>query len=98
MASIAKINALARQLHGNDGAATAFTLSSLRAHVDEVEGLLKDGDPHWKAEAMDIMIHALTLLERGGVNQRQLDGLMARRLARFEAKILAANSNHKDGE
>ena len=96
--SVRKINALARQLHGSDTAATVFTLNSLRALVDEVEALLKAGDAHWKAETVDIVIHALTLLQRDGVGQRQLDGLMSRRLARFEARILAANGNNKDGE
>ena len=96
--AVGKINVLARQLHGSDSAATAFTLRSLRDHVDEVEGLLKDKDPHWKAETVDVIIHALTLLRRGRVGQRQLDGLMARRLARFREKITAANGNNKDGD
>lgn len=98
ISAIGKINALARRLHGGDRDATAFTFSSLRAHVDEVEGLLKAGDAHWKAETVDIIIHALMLLRRYGVRQRQVDGLMFRRMARFEEKIVAARINNKNGD
>ena len=92
MRAVDEINALARGLHGTDGAATQYTLSSLARHVDEVRGLLEMKDGHWKAETVDIIIHALTLLRRGGVEEKEYAALLERRVARFKEKIAAAKT------
>jgi len=96
MRSVDGINALARKLHGSDAAATAYTFRSLAEHVDEVKALRDAGDEHWKAETLDIIIHALTLLRRGDVDDKEYEVLMNKRLARFKEKIAAANA--KNGE
>ncbi len=88
--SLEKINTLARALHGSDGAVDAHTFKSLAAHVDEVKALLAAEDLHWKAETLDIIIHAMTLLRGHGVGTDEFEGLMQRRLARFQEKISAA--------
>ena len=93
MRAVDEINALARRLHGSDAAATRYTLRSLAEHVDEVSGLLEAGDGHWKAETVDIIIHALTLLRRGDVDEKEYERLMDKRLARFMEKINAAGIN-----
>ena len=93
MRSVDEINVLTRKLHGTDAAATAYTLKSLAEHVDEVRGLLNIKDEHWKAETFDIIIHGLTLLRRGGVDEQEYEALMDRRLARFKEKIAAAKIN-----
>ena len=84
---IDEVNRLARMLHGSDEAATRYTLRSLAEHVDEVRSLLSADDAHWKAETMDIIIHGLTLLRRGGVDGEAYEGLLKARLARFREKI-----------
>jgi alanine racemase len=96
MRSVDEINALARTLHGSDSAATAYTFRSLAEHVDEVKALRDAGDNHWKAETLDIIIHGLTLLRRDGVDDKEYEALMQKRLARFKEKIFAANA--KNGE
>ena len=88
--SLEKINTLARALHGSDIAVDAHTFQSLAAHVDEVRELLAAKDPHWKAETLDIIIHAMALLRHHGVDMAELEDLMQRRLARFQEKISAA--------
>ncbi|MBF0330775.1 MAG: hypothetical protein HQL17_02470 [Candidatus Omnitrophica bacterium] len=82
-----EINRLARVLHGSDAAATAYTFKSLHEHVDEVAELLDAGHEHWKAETVDIIIHAMTLLHRGGVSENAFDALMTQRMTRFKEKI-----------
>ena len=88
--SVDEINALARRLHGDDAAATEFTFTSLSEHVDEVQELLSAGDAHWKAETVDIIIHALTLLRRGQVDEVEAQALLKQRLMRFKEKISIA--------
>ncbi len=94
MPDVDEINVLAKRLHGSDAAANGFTFKSLAEHVDEVRGLLAAKDAHWKAEAVDIIIHGLTLLRRGGVDEREYQALMNKRLARFKEKIGAASTNN----
>ena len=96
MRDVDEINALARALHGSDAAATGYTFQSLAEHVDEVKGLLNAGDEHWKAETLDIIIHGLTLLRRGGVDEKEYEVLMHKRLARFKEKISAANAKNRE--
>ena len=45
---------------------------------------------------MDILIHALTLLRRGGVEEKEYEVLMNERLARFKEKISAANAKNRE--
>lgn len=96
MREVDEINELARELHGSDAAATQYTLQSLAEHVDEVKALQAAGDEHWKAEALDIIIHGLTLLRRSNVDEQEYKTLMNKRLARFKERISAANV--KNGE
>ncbi len=96
MREVDEINALARGLHGSDAAATAYTFQSLAEHVDEVKALQGAGDEHWKAETLDIIIHGLTLLRRGDVDEREYNILMDKRLARFKEKIGAANKKSEE--
>jgi hypothetical protein len=81
------IDALALRLHGERSAADAFTFRSLHDHVEEVRSLKDRHDEHWKAEAVDCIIHNLVLLARHGVGQEVYGGLLSRRLERFEEKI-----------
>jgi|GEM_PF-1818099 len=92
MRAVDEINALARELHGTDAAASAYTFPSLAEHVDEVKGLWDAQDEHWKAETVDIIIHGLTLLRRGNVDEQEYAALMNRRLARFKEKISSTNT------
>jgi hypothetical protein len=87
---VAKIERLSRKLHGSVAAADDFTFHSLAEHVKEVRELLEAGDDHWKAETLDIIIHALVLLKRHGVAEEEIEGLFARRSGRFKEKITAA--------
>ncbi len=96
MRGVDEINALARKLHGSDAAATAYTFRSLTEHVDEVRDLLGAGDEHWKAETLDIIIHGLTLLRRGHVDEKEYEVLMNKRLARFKEKIAAAGPKNRE--
>ena len=96
--AVDEINALARSLHGSDAAATRYTLRSLAEHVEEVRALLDARDEHWKAETMDIIIHGLTLLRRGDVDEQAYERLMNERLARFTEKITAAGKGPVTGE
>ncbi|MFH0752990.1 MAG: hypothetical protein V2A70_00315 [Candidatus Omnitrophota bacterium] len=89
-----EVNLLARRLHGTDADATEYTLKSLQEHVDEVRELLDAKDPHWKAEVVDIIIHALTLLRRGQVSDAAYEALMTRRLDRFIEKIGKGKGNY----
>jgi hypothetical protein len=59
-------------------------------------GLWDGKNEHWKAETMDILIHALTLLRRGGVEEKEYEVLMNERLARFKEKISAANAKNRE--
>jgi hypothetical protein len=95
MRAVDEINALARELHGSDAAATKYTFQSLAEHVDEVKALQGAGDEHWKAETLDIIIHGLTLLRRGDVDEKEYEVLMNERLARFKEKIAAASTRNK---
>ena len=94
MRAVDEINALARTRHGSDEAASAYTFRSLAEHVDEVKALQDAGDEHWKAETLDIIIHALTLLRRGDVDEQEYEALMKGRLARFKEKISLANAKN----
>ena len=85
-----KVNALAQALHGDTAAADGFTFRSMREHVDEIAGLLADGDDHWKAEAVDLILHNHLLLSRHGAKPGEIEELMGRRIGRFEEKIRAA--------
>ena len=99
MRALDEINALARALHGDNTEANKYTFKSLAEHVDEVKGLLAQNDEHWKAEAVDIIIHALTLLRRGDVGRQEYERLMGQRLGRFKEKITAAgviNVNNRE--
>jgi hypothetical protein len=96
MRGVDEINDLARKLHGSDAAASAYTLQSLSEHVDEVRALLKAKDDHWKAETIDIIIHGLTLLRRGDVDDNEYEALMHKRLARFKEKIAVANAKNRE--
>ena len=96
MRGVDEINALARRFHGSDAAATMFTFQSMSEHVDEVGELLRAGDEHWKAETLDIIIHGLTLLRRGGVDEKEYEVLMNQRLARFKEKIAAAFAKNRE--
>ena len=87
---VGEIDGLAERLHGNTKAADAFTFASLREHVDEVQDLLQKGDPHWKAETVDILIHGYMLLARHGVTAEETGCLMPVRIGRFREKITAA--------
>ncbi|MBF0595061.1 MAG: hypothetical protein HQL22_08840 [Candidatus Omnitrophica bacterium] len=89
---LAAINALGLTLHGDRQKLSAFTFQSLREHIDEVEGLLAAKDPHWKAEAIDIIIHSYLLLERQGVSMEEIQELQQKRLGRFKEKISKALS------
>jgi hypothetical protein len=91
MRAVDEINALARTLHGSDAAASAYTFRSWAEHVDEVKALWGAKDDHWKAETVDIIIHGLTLLRRGNVDEQEYAALMSRRLARFKEKIGSTN-------
>jgi hypothetical protein len=92
MRAVDEINVLARKLHGSDAAATRYTFQSLAEHVDEVKALQDAGDEHWKAETLDIIIHGLTLLRRGDVDEKEYEVLLDQRLARFKEKITAAHT------
>jgi hypothetical protein len=94
--AVDEINALARELHGSDAAATRYTFQSLVEHVDEVATLQSAGDEHWKAETLDIIIHGLTLLRRGHVDEREYEALMRQRLARFKEKLSSANAKNRE--
>jgi hypothetical protein len=96
MRGVDEINVLARKLHGTDAAATEYTFRSLAEHVDEVRELWDVKDEHWKAETLDIIIHALTLLRRGDVDEREYEILKDKRLARFKEKISAANAKNRE--
>lgn len=96
-----EINRLALKLHGSRKEADAFAFRSLAEHVTEVRALLDSGDGHWKAETVDIIIHALTLLERHGVKEEEIRALLAKRAGRFKEKITEAlkkNSSEKNGQ
>jgi hypothetical protein len=87
---VAEIERLSRKLHGSVPAADEFTFRSLAEHVDEVRELLDKTDDHWKAETLDIIIHALVLLKRHGVAEEEIKGLFTKRAGRFREKIAAA--------
>lgn len=57
--------------------------------------LLASGNDHWRAEAADIIIHALMLLARHGVSSREIEETMTRRIERFDEKIKAALADKK---
>ncbi|MBF0123196.1 MAG: hypothetical protein HQL21_07335 [Candidatus Omnitrophica bacterium] len=84
------IEALAEKLHGSRALADAFTFRSIKEHADEIRDLLKKGDPHWKAEAVDLILHGHILLERYGVLPQEIGDLLNARTGRFKEKITAA--------
>ena len=84
------IEALAEKLHGSKASADAFTFRSIKAHADEIRDLLKKGDPHWKAEAVDLIIHGHILLTRYGVSPQEIGELLNTRTGRFKEKITSA--------
>jgi len=87
---VAEIEQLSRKLHGSVTGADDFTFHSLAEHVEEVRGLLGEGDSHWKAETIDIIIHALVLLNRHRVTEAEIDELFVKRADRFKEKIAAS--------
>jgi phosphoribosyl-ATP pyrophosphohydrolase len=62
----------------------------MQEHVVEVRMLLKQGDDHWKAETVDILIHCLLLLQAEGIRDSEIAALIERRLGRFKEKISTA--------
>lgn len=87
---IHSINQWALTLHGSSQEASCYTFSSLQEHLKEVKMLLEQKQEHWKAETVDIAIHALMLLDRYGVNENEFDYLLQKRCHRFEEKIKTA--------
>ena len=82
-------------MHGSKAAADAFTFRSIKDHADEIRDLLKKNDPHWKAEAVDLIIHGHVLLERYGVSPQEIGELLNARTGRFREKIAAAIGDKK---
>jgi phosphoribosyl-ATP pyrophosphohydrolase len=87
---VAEIDQLSRRLHGSIPGADRYTFRSLAEHVGEVRELLRSDDPHWKAETLDIIIHALVLLKRHGVKEEEIRALFTQRAGRFKEKITEA--------
>ena len=90
MKEIDAIDGLAVELHGTAEQAEAYTFRSMREHVEEVSALMSAGDAHWKAEAVDLIIHNYVLLRRHGVPGEEIDILLEKRTARFREKITDA--------
>ncbi len=88
---------LASRLHGSAPAHREFTLQSMKDHVDEIRMLVSQGDEHWKDETTDLFIHCLLILQGSGLNDDDLERLLARRLERFREKITDAlrDKEHK---
>lgn len=87
---IHSINERALTLHRSSQEASRYTFSSLQEHLKEVKMLLEQQQDHWKAETVDIVIHALMLLERYGVDEKEWDDLLQQRCGRFADKINTA--------
>jgi phosphoribosyl-ATP pyrophosphohydrolase len=94
---VTEIAQLSRKLHGSVHGADEYTFRSLAEHVEEVRGLLAAGDGHWKAEAVDIIIHAQVLLRRHGVSEGEIAELFVKRGGRFKEKISASLKEKKRG-
>lgn len=92
---IKKLNELALVLHQHKKQATQYTFSSLKEHVDEVKMLLDEQQEHWKAETVDILIHAWMLLDRYDIDEKVIAELVEKRLFRFEEKIKTAIKEKK---
>jgi hypothetical protein len=94
---VTEIARLSRKLHGSVPGADDYTFRSLFEHVEEVRGLLEAGDGHWKDEAVDIIIHALVLLNRHGVKEEEIEQLFVKRGGRFREKISASLKEKQRG-
>ena len=86
------------KLHGAKAAADDFTFRSMKEHIDEVRGLLAKGDEHWKAEAVDLILHNHILLARYGVRPDEIGQLLDKRTSRFKEKISAASHRKAGGK
>lgn len=71
---------------GRDGA-IRYTLGSMKEHADEIEGLYLCGDPHWKEECADMIIHCLCMLRRAGMGEKEIEGILEKRKKRFLERI-----------
>lgn len=89
------------KLHKSRERHTEFTFGSMQEHVEEIRELYDARDGHWKAEAVDLAIHCLTLLRSHDVGGREIEALFARRYGRFKEKIgqaIEAGSRTNKGE
>lgn len=85
-----KLRTLVLRLHGSSRAHAEFTLGSMAAHVVEVTRLMEQKDSHWKSETVDILIHCQLLLKASGASAGEINGLINKRISRFEVKITEA--------
>jgi hypothetical protein len=71
---------------GRDGA-TRYTLGSMKAHADEISELYSYGDPHYKEECADMIIHCLCMLRRAGMGEKEISAILEKRKKRFLERI-----------
>lgn len=87
MATVEEIVEASDKKDGGMEGANAYTLKSMNEHAEEIAELFGKGDPHWKDECADMMIHCLVLFKREGVAELQVLELLEKRKKRFMEKI-----------
>jgi len=87
MATIEEINEASDKKNGSPEEANKYIFKSMKLHADEIKELLDSGDPHWKDEAADMMIHCLCLFKREGVDEMAVLDLLEKRKDRFMERI-----------
>ena len=73
--------------NGGRGGATRYTLGSMKEHADEISELYSCGDPHWKEECADMIIHCLCMLRRAGMGETEISTILEKRKKRFLERI-----------
>jgi len=71
---------------GREGA-VMYTLGSMKGHADEIAELYSYGDPHYKEECADMIIHCLCMLRRAGMGEKEISALLEKRKERFLERI-----------
>ncbi len=87
MIDVEKIVSASDLKNGGREGAIRYTLGSMKEHADEILELFSYGDPHWKEECADMIIHCLCMLRRAGLGEKEISAILEKRKKRFLEKI-----------
>ncbi len=87
MINVEKIVSASDLKNGGRDGAIRYTLFSMKEHADEISELFSYGDPHYKEECADMIIHCLCMLRRAGMGEGEISAILEKRKKRFLERI-----------